>query len=315
MKKIGILGLGIGSMYHKILHLYYDVITIDSDVKKNANYLSLDDCLKVHTYFDLFIVATPNFLHKSQVHSLINVATIILVEKPGFESVEVLESLYEKQQNVFMTKNNLWREEFPFIRKIIQNAWMRNEWQHVNITWINKSRVPFPGFWFTEKSKSWGGTSRDAFPHLLSEFYYLFCDLFPPILTWHPALRTPLQMDIENFTFDKEIKQNFTLAQVSDTDYGIVNPSGIYDVDDYCKIDFHQLPVSIVGCWKSPTNEETKIGIEMILKSDEIKYFDLSLCPEYAYFKQFNYFLNITEEEKEEQHKIDLFIHSIIEKL
>jgi predicted dehydrogenase len=313
MMKIGIIGLGIGSMYYKLLNPFFEVITVDIDASKNPTYSSLDECLKEHSHFDLFIVATPNFLHKNQVYSVIPIADIVLVEKPGFESVEVLESLYAKRQNVFMTKNNLWREEFPFIRQIIRNNYYGNDIKRVNISWINKSRVPFPGFWFTEKAKSWGGTSRDSFPHLLSEFYYLFYDLFAP----NPFLPTSLSSDgiFNSLTFDKEVKQNFTLDQVKDTDYGTVNPNGIYDVDDYCKIDFHQLPVSIIGCWKSPTNEDTKIGIELILKDGTIKYFDFDLCPEYCYFKQFNYFLNITEEEKEEQHKIDLFIHSIIEKL
>jgi hypothetical protein len=133
----------------------------------------------------------------------------------------------------------------------------------------------------------------------LSEFYYLFNGVFP----------------LKNLTFDKDIKQNFTLEEVTDTDYGTVNPNGVYDVDDYCKIDFHQLPVSIIGCWKSTTGEDTKIGIEMIKKNGFKQYFDFDLCPEYCYFRQFNYFLNLDETERVEQFNIDYFIHSVIEQL
>lgn len=299
MKKIGILGLGIGSMYERILSPYFNVITIDIDPVKHPTYTSLDDCLKAHNDFDLFIVATPNYLHKWQVQKVIDFSVIVLVEKPGLVFLNDYIEVYNKKKNVFMTKNNLWREEFPFIRKIILENYHANNIEHVNITWINKSRVPFPGHWFTDKSKSLGGTSKDSFPHLLSEFYYLFNSVYP----------------IQDLTFDKEIKQNFTLSEVTDTDYGTVNPHGVYDVDDYCRINFHQLPVSIIGCWKSTTNEDTKIGIEMILKNEERKYFDFDLCPEYAYFRQFNYFLNIDYTEKTEQFYIDYFIHSVIEQL
>lgn len=299
MKKIGILGLGIGSMYHKILHQYFDVVTIDIDYKKKANYLTLDDCLKFNKNFDLFIVATPNYLHKEHVHKVINYSQVVLVEKPGLIFVKDYLEAFQRRRNVFMTKNNMWREEFPHIKNIILDQYRIDNLKEVKITWLNKSRVPFPGFWFTDKEKSLGGTSKDSFPHLLSEFYYLFSDL----------------TDLNKLTFDKDIKQNFKLSEVLDTDYGEVNPTGVYDVDDFCEIKFKELPVTITGCWKSPTGQDTRIGIEMILKNNESKYYDLDLCPEYCYFKQFNYFLNMKEHDKVEQFNADLFIHSIIEKL
>lgn len=306
MKKIGILGLGIGSMYHKILHQYFNVITIDSHPSKKADFLTLDKCLEVHNDFDLFIIATPNHLHKEHLYKVLHNSNIVLVEKPGLVFLKDWKEAYSVRQNVFMTKNNLWREEFPFIRSIITKEYLNNTIDKVKITWINKSRVPFPGHWFTEKSKSYGGTSKDSFPHLLSEFYYLFHD---------SLYGSERSNDLIDLVFQKEVKQNFTLDQVTDTDYGTVNQNGIYDVDDYCKIEFDRLPVEIIGCWKSPTSEDTKIGIEMILKDGSFTYFDFDLCPEYCYFKQFNYFINIDEWEKEEQYKIDCFIHSVIEKL
>lgn len=296
-KKIGIIGLGIGSMYKRILDPYYEIVTIDIDAYKSPDFLSIDDCLKVHHYFDLIIVATPTYLHKEQYDQVADHAKIVLIEKPGFVYSEVWERAYEKRKNLFMTKNNMYREEFPYIKDIIDENFSLIE--RVNITWINKSRVPFPGFWFTDKSKAFGGTSKDSFPHLLSEFYYLFRD--------YPAFKY--------VGFNKTVKQNFQLKDVLDTDYGIPNPDGIYDVDDYARVDFKNLPVTLIGCWKSPTGEDTKIGIEIEWKTGEKKYIDFELCPEYCYFKQFNYFLNITDDQKREQFKADMFIHQVIEQL
>ncbi len=293
-KRVLIIGLGIGSMYKKLLEPFYEVVTVDTDESENPTYSSLEELISMgDTYFNLGIVCTPNYLHYEQVHKILFFCNNVLVEKPGFKTSKELSYLYSIRKNVFLTKNNIYRVELPLIKEKIKDNFP--DIKEVEINWINYSRVPHPGSWFTTKEKAFGGTSVDSFPHLLSELLFILNNT----------------SNVLNFSHSKE--QRFKLEEVLDTDYGVPNPNGTYDVDDYCNLKLDSLKFSLTGNWKS--NEKKEIGITILYSNGKKEYFDFDLCPEYCYQLQFEEFLNLSEERREYHHTMDLLIHQVIENL
>ena len=304
MKKVLIIGLGIGELYKKVLlesrngHKY-DVITIDPDPNKNADFVSLEACYKLHPYFDLAVICCPNQFHESYVLGLNQnkMAGMILVEKPGLKNFATW-ALYTNAvspNKLIMVKNNLYREDLlNQIKKTIKDN--ITDISEIRIDWLNHNRVPSPGSWFTNKDLAWGGVSRDLMPHLLSIYYGIFNELDIP--------------------FDQVAVSMYTLDQIKDTEYGAVLNGGVYNVDDTAAIFFKRkvkrknIPISLNACWKNET--ETKIGVTIVINNHPV-FYDFGLCPESAYLKMIEQTLKMDEKECEKHKNIDCWIHQILD--
>ena len=291
-----IIGMGIGQLYQSVLEqLGHTVITVDMDPSRNADYLDYVAAYMVHDdTFDTVHICTPNYTHINLarfagVHS----AKIVFVEKPGVEDHTVWESLVNDfpQTRFMMVKNNQYRDEILKFKSIAQQS------TAVKITWNNYNRIPKPGSWFTNKSLSFGGVSRDLIPHMLS--YY--CAL------------TDYKKGNKLFAL---AEQKWQLQDIDSSDYGAVDPNGVYDVDDFCELEYKNGNTKYVLSANWRTLKDSDISISFDMQGRAIRY-ELGLCPELAYKKMIQQALqNLNNEDYWlEQLAQDIWIHKQIERL
>ena len=252
-----IVGMGIGQLYHSVFSsLGYDIDTVDANIEKNATYT---DVSVVTGEYDIAVICTPNFTHESIARAIADKCKIVLIEKPGVKDSQSWYQLHKDFPNTrfMMVKNNQYRDT------IKQFQLLADQSNTVTIRWNNKNRIPSPGSWFTNKELSFGGVSRDLLPHMLS--YY--CRL------------TNFNSGTKQ---DAVAIQNHLLSEITSTDYGTVTPNGVYDVDDYCKIEFLQGKTRwiLTANWKDDLVDDSSISFDM--KNSAVR-FELGLCPEEAY--------------------------------
>ena len=292
MKKILIIGLGIGSMYRRILNSDYSVFTVDVNPETNPDYQTIEDAISKHNNFDVVLICTPNYLHSVFLKELCEMSKIVLVEKPGLKDLETWNRFFKLKKNLFMVKNNMFRKDIEYISNFIYDN--LNIISGIDINWINKDRIPNPGSWFTTKSKSWGGVSRDLMPHLLSIYYKIFEHASIPV----------------NSIFN----QCHTLDTITSTEYGKIDKKGVYDVDDLCQIKFYENHKNItLNCnWKSDIKSD--IGIRIYFKNKKEEFYELGLCPEDAYLTMIKFFIDKIDNSDfiNEQYKIDKWIIKLI---
>jgi oxidoreductase len=288
-----VIGMGIGELYKTVLNeLKHEVVTVD--LVKPADYYDLDSALADHKFFDCVFICTPNFTHFKIANQVAARSKIVFVEKPGVKDANEWNTLIysHKKTNFMMVKNNQYRKNIETFKNLAVNASV------IDIRWINYDRVPNPGTWFTDRSKAFGGVSRDLMPHLLSFI----------------TLLRPEFMD-NYFIVEKTFKQRWQLLDVSQTDYGNVDPSGIYDVDDYAKLTFKSgnTTVQLIADWRSQSVNDQCI---QFLSNPDNKYihFELGLCPEDAYKNMIETAIsNIGNKDFwQDQLKQDLYIHEIV---
>lgn len=278
-----IVGLGIGKMYQEVLsRMGSSTTTVDTNVDTNPTYLSLEQALDNTTY-DTVHISTPNYTHYSIARQCgYNGAKIVFIDKPGVFASQQWESLTTEFPNTrfMMVKNNQYRDNITELQHAFDKS------KHITFLWENHNRVPNPGSWFTDKSKAYGGVSKDLLPHLLS----LFIRLDPTYMyySWN----------------DPIVYQNWKLEDLTNTEYGKVNINGIYDVDDRVELTaLKYKKIKFVADWRSQTGN--KIGIQM-----DNKFYPLGLCPETAYQAMFETAIkNIDNQEYwQEQKAQDMFI-------
>jgi predicted dehydrogenase len=250
---------GIGQLYTKISkELAQEVVTIDSQPGL-ADYAEFSSDLGV---FDLAVIATPNFTHEAWARKTAAYSKIVLVEKPGVVTADAWRQLHEDFSNTrfIMVKNNQWRDNIRDLKYLAKNS------RYINILWLNKNRIPNPGSHFTTKSMSFGGVSRDLMPHLLS-LYAILADDY---------------LDIDRYQASAE--QQHQLADIHSTDYGVINPDGVYDVDDLAtiKITNYKFPAQrqdwLLQCdWAN--GEEDRQVIEFY-QEQGYQTIELGLCPD-----------------------------------
>jgi predicted dehydrogenase len=261
MKLSLIIGMGIGQLYKTVLEdLGHKVVTVDLHPGK-ADYTDLDKAVEDHKGFDTVHICTPNFTHAEIARKLAPVSRIVFIEKPGVKNAKEWQSLVGDFPNTrfMMVKNNQWRDNIELMKELATSS------ASVYIDWMNKDRVPNPGTWFTTKELAYGGVSRDLMPHLLS----LFIALTPDYMRAH---------EVVNVT-----KQAWKLEDLTQTDYGTVKADGIYDVDDYCRIEFLEENCNwhLTANWR--TMDEDQRQIEFHLLDGTVEVIELGLCPEEAY--------------------------------
>jgi predicted dehydrogenase len=294
MSKALVVGLGIGQLYRSVLaNLNYQVVTVDLDPNKGADYTDLDRAVADHFKFDLAVICTPNFTHIKIARKIASFTGIVFIEKPGVATSDAWEQLIKDYPytRFMMIKNNQYREEIERFKDLANSS------KRIVVRWNNKNRIPNPGSWFTTKSLAFGGVSRDLIPHMLS--YY--CAL--------TSFATGIRISAK-------AEQKHQLSQLTDTDYGVVNPAGIFDVDDFCELKYNSNNKEwvLTANWKDDSKDDSSISFE----SDGVAIrFELGLCPESAYqtmiktavdnFNNSDFWL--------QQYKQDTWIHQQIENL
>lgn len=286
-----VVGMGIGQLYKDVLtKLGQEVITVDLDPNKGADYTDVDQAISTHLKFKTAHICTPNFTHAELTKKLSACSSIVFVEKPGLRTPEEWTQAAQSSARVMMVKNNMWRSNMDELRALAQEA------KQVNIQWIRRNCIPHPGSWFTTRELAFGGVSRDLMPHLLS----LYIAMNP-------------QWDKEEVNGYLAIRK-WMLAQIESTEYGTVNPNGTYDVDDHCAIKFGD-KWNLIADWRSMDKEDS--SIEFIMPDNTIERFELGWCPEDAYQRMIqdavNNITNSTFWNK--QFSEDVWIHQIISKL
>lgn len=306
MKKILIIGLGIGKLYRTLLennnHGQYEILTVDIDPNKHPKYLDLDSCYSEHPKIDMALVCCPNYLHDSYITKLtqLNMCDVIVVEKPGLPTAFAWSNKVTAgfPTKLLMVKNNLYRNSLiDEIKKTISDN--INDISGINIDWLNVDRIPNPGSWFTNKELAFGGVSRDLMPHLLSIYYGLFKLMPVPILA--------------------TAYQKYTLDDISKSDYGTITvEGGVYDVDDHAQMvlqtntDGKQFVVTISAAWKTELTDP-KIGVTIIFKNGTKVFYDFGLCPGNAYYKMIEDYLTMDDTQYQNHVHIDTWIHNSLD--
>jgi predicted dehydrogenase len=293
MKTSLIIGMGIGNLYAKVLReLGHGIITVDADPAKGADFTSVDDAIAECKMFDTVHICTPNFTHFEIARKLAPVSRIVFIEKPGVASAGIWETLVKSfpSTRIMMVKNNMWRSNIDQLKLQAMRA------RYVDFFWCNKDRVPNPGTWFTTKSLAFGGVSRDLMPHLLS-LYIAIND------NWRTEKCK-----------DKGAEQHWQLEDLTQTDYGTVKTDGIYDVDDFCFMDFG-IKWNLEANWRNDTVDMRYI--EFHTNDGLIERFELGLCPEEAYLNMIKDAVNNIDRDDfwSKQLEIDIWIHQQIENL
>lgn len=294
MKTSLVVGMGIGNLYATVLkELGHGVITVDQDPNKDADFLTVDNAIKECRMFDTVHICTPNFTHIKIARKVAPVSGIVFIEKPGVATSEAWAQLIADYPSTRfqMVKNNQFRDEIKRFKELSDQS------ERVIIRWNNRNRIPNPGSWFTDKSLAFGGVSRDLIPHMLS--YY--CAL------------TNYKAGFKRFA---KAEQRWHLEQIDSTDYGTVNPNGVYNVDDVCELEFMNGNTQWVLSANWRNLEDDDIGISFSMKGSAVK-FKLGLCPESAYKKMIETAVANLNNNKywEEQLAQDIWIHQQIENL
>lgn len=296
MKSI-VIGMGIGGLYKAVLESDGNtVVTVDTDPAKGADFTSVQDAIEEHKFFDTAHVCTPNFTHDAVASEIAPHARIVFVEKPGSKSKKDWCDLVKQfpSTRFMMVKNNQWRSNFAELKEKADAS------HTVRLNWINKNRVPNPGSWFTTKSLSFGGVSRDLMPHLLSW-----------VSGFEPGKYKSLDIDFKGST------QRWLLEDLIDSDYGTVNPNGTYDVDDRAELTLtsDSKKYKLIADWKSNTEDDISLNFDF---DDGTSYrYELGLCPEDAYLNMINMcFKNLNNEDFWDIQLVnDLWIHELLETL
>ena len=259
-----VVGLGFGQLYVDVLkRMGHEVITVDINPDMKPDFTELTTAISTHAPFDTAHICVPNHLHYKTALKVAEHTKIVFVEKPGVETIEhwrLLTNL-NKSTRFMMTKNNQWRDN---IDQIVESCEASDL---VQINWVNKNRIPGPGTWFTDKSKAFGGVSRDLLPHLIS------------------IMISANKHNYKDFKLDKyRLEQRWSLSDCTGTDYGVVKQDGVYDVDDSAVMELTNGDKIYIlyANWKSNLMDDVSINFYKNGES-HLKSINLGLCPEKAY--------------------------------
>lgn len=288
-----VVGMGIGNLYKAVLEeIGNEVITVDLDPDK-ADYTSVDMALSVHGKFDTVHICTPNFTHMKIARQVAAISKIVLIEKPGVATSDAWIQLVKDYPatRFMMVKNNQFRPEIERFKNLADQS------DVVRVTWNNKNRIPSPGSWFTDKSLAFGGVSRDLIPHMLS---YYCC-----LTDYHHGVAKSARAE-----------QKWQLDEIDSTDYGTINPKGVYNVDDVCELEYVNGNTRWVlsANWRSLEKDNISIGFDMKYSAVVEK---LGLCPEEAYKKMIMMAIENLNNNQYWQDQLaqDIWIHQQIENL
>lgn len=289
-----IIGMGIGQLYARVLEsLGHDVVTVDLDATK-AQFTDLDEALKEGPFATAHI-CTPNYTHLELAKKISPHVGILMVEKPGVrtsvEWSELFAHCLNTRTRLMMVKNNQYRDSIEEIANLAKTS------SKVILRWENANRIPFPGSWFTTKSKAFSGVSRDLMPHLLSIFS--LCDV------------------TDEFA-EIKTERRYSLETITSTDYGTIDKNGVYDVDDRaeCIITGRSgTQWELIADWANGIKDDR--SITFVSRTGIETRYELGLCPELAYQEMITAALNHVESDEwwMRQYVQDVWIHTELERL
>ena len=284
-----IVGMGIGELYKSVLtQLGAEVVTVDTNLDKDADFTNVEDALEAHGIFDTVNVCTPNFTHKEITEQVAPYSKIVFVEKPGFKNSAEWKTVCDSFPNtrIMMVKNNMWRDNILKMKSFAALG------KKVNINWIRKNCIPNPGSWFTNRELAYGGVSRDLMPHLLS----LYIAMNPE---WNKISASK-----------QRSKQQWQLDEIDSTEYGVINRQGTHNVDDYSELEYGE-KWHLEANWRDMTKEESRV-----IFNDSV-VIELGWCPESAYYNMIKDAVDNLNNDKfwQEQIEQDTWIHKQIEEL
>lgn len=291
MKNTLIIGMGIGELYARVnTELGHAVKTVDP--VKPSDFASVQEAVKSGIHFDIVHICTPNHTHDSIARTIATTKPqLVLVEKPGLPTAHDWYNLVTDfpETRWVMVKNNQYRNYvIPGLQQLFDSA------HRVTIKWLNHNRVPSPGSWFTTRSQAWGGVSRDTFPHLLSWFTMFSNGDYHQAHLDHQASM-----------------QQWQLSDIESTDYGVINPQGVHDVDDQALLKYNYKGKKIIleANWR--TLQPSDQGILFEFPDGSSNYFTFGLCPEEAYLEMTKFLWQQLDNNTFWQNELkeDLWIH------
>lgn len=287
MKNSLIIGMGIGQLYQQRLEqLKIATTRVDLNPDRSADYQNVADAL-TRQYLTAHI-CTPNHTHESIADQIADHASIVFIEKPGVQTADNWQQLVNRHPytRFMMVKNNQYRDNAEQMQQLYLYS------NKVRVHWINRDRVPNPGTWFTNRELAFGGVSRDLLPHLLSLYTLLEPEYASTVWTTQLA------------------EQRWQLKDLTATDYGTVNPNGVYNVDDRVELTGHigSRELSFIADWRSDQEEDIAIYF------DDVRI-PLGLCPDRAYGRMIQTAIDNYENDEfwQQQLAMDLWIQRTIE--
>lgn len=256
---IGVGGIGSNVYLSELRIAGYDVTTVDN--VNPADHTDIDD---VTGTFDIAIICVPNYLHVPFANKVASYCKTVFVEKPGAPSADQWNELCDRNPNTrfIMCKNNLYRNTYGFL----DNVSSVSDITSIKINWLNKNRIPNPGFWSTNKRHAWGGVALDLFPHLYCQMIKNFGDYS--------------RFERVNHT----MMQKWNLENIGGSNYGPVNKDGVFDVCDFATERWlldGKILVEVTASWKEGIDDQSVV----VQTVDSTYKWDFGLCPADAYGK------------------------------
>lgn len=257
---VGFGGIGANVYYPELKKLGYEVDVLDTTVP-DVKYRNIDE---VRVSYDLAVICTPNHTHEPIARKLaIHRTKRIFVEKPGVASLWAWQDLiYDFENTKFhLVKNNLYRDNYGDIIELLKERTVIG----VDITWLNKNRIPNPGSWFTDSRFSFSGVSSDLMPHLYTFGAKMFGAKKMADAGWRQSSY-----------------RRWSLDTIGSTDYGSVNKAGRYNVDDYASAitNIDNISVRLVASWKEGYDKQS---ITLFFDDGTTYEWEFGLCPAEAY--------------------------------
>lgn len=254
---IGVGGIGANVYLNELRALGYNVTTVDNVAP--ADHVSIDEIKGV---FDVAVICVPNYLHEYFADNIAPYCKTVFIEKPGLPTSDQWNALCDRHRSTrfIMCKNNLYRSSYGFLDNVDSIDSITN----IKINWYNKNRVPNPGNWSTNRKQAWGGVALDLFPHLYTQMLRHFGDT--------------TQFERVNFM----MMQKWTLPDLLDSDYGVVNENGVYNVCDFATENWvlnDKTLIEVNASWKEGVDDQS-ITIQTVDSS--YKWY-FGLCPADAY--------------------------------
>ena len=286
---IGLGGIGRNVYLPELKRIGYTVTTVDLK-EHDADYNDVDS---VAGKFDVAVICTPNFTHDALARKIATQCESVFIEKPGLPSAEQWNTLCEDypKTRFIMCKNNLYRDSYGAIDDFLTG---KEELIGIDVTWFNANRIPNPGTWSTNRRSAWGGVALDLFPHLYTQLVKVFGGVPDCQRGSHSmAQQWQLQDCID-----------------SGTDYGNMDPNGIYNVCDYAQETWYvddKYPINIRASWKQGYDDQSiKIYTE-----DSLYQWNFGLCPANAYG---NMIATGITEPYDVHRQLDFWVHRNLEK-
>ena len=181
--RIGIVGLGVGKLFH--LKCFKDIpgVTIQAICDQNAALLREVETEyavpQTFADFDKFLgaaeidavaLAVPNFLHKPMTLAALDQGWHVLCEKPmalnAAEALEMRARVRATGRKFMIHFNQRFRAEHQFFKEVIDSGKL-GEIYYASTGWRRMRGIPKFGGWFGQKKMSGGGPLIDLGVHML----------------------------------------------------------------------------------------------------------------------------------------------------